>query len=322
MKRATKICFITACSLVLIGCIFFAGLMSTLGWDFAKLSTAAYETNTTEITEAFRDISITSDTADIRFALSDDGICRVECREETKAKHAVMVKNGTLTVKINNQKSWYDHIGFHFGSPEITVYLPTTEYHALFIHESTGNVEIPGDFSLASADISLSTGNAIVDASVTESVMIRTGTGNIRVANTSVGTLDLSVTTGAIAVSDVTCKGDITVSVSTGKANLTNLSCRNVISNGTTGDITLDRVIAAHQFSIERSTGDVKFIGCDAAEIHVKTSTGNVTGSLLTDKVFITDTNTGHVDVPKTVTGGRCEIRTGTGDIRLQIKTE
>ena len=43
-------------------------------------------------------------------------------------------------------------------------------------------------------------------------------------------------------------------------------------------------------------------------------------GSLLTDKVFITDTDTGSVDVPKTPAGGRCEIKTGTGDIKMEIK--
>ena len=71
-------------------------------------------------------------------------------------------------------------------------------------------------------------------------------------------------------------------------------------------------------FTIERSTGNVKFDRSDAAEIFVKTNTGNVTGSLLTDKVFTTQTDTGDVSVPKTVTGGRCEIKTDTGDIKIK----
>jgi len=82
----------------------------------------------------------------------------------------------------------------------------------------------------------------------------------------------------------------------------------------------LNNVIAAEKFSVERSTGDVKFDGSDAAEIFVRTDTGDVTGSLLTHKVFITKTDTGKVDVPKTVDGGRCEIITDTGDIALDIR--
>lgn len=319
MKKATKVWLITAAFLVLIGCILFAGVMSNLEWNFAKLSTARYETNTHEISETFRDISLTTDTANIEFALSDDGKCRVECYEEENAKHTVAVENDTLTVKINNQKSWYDHIGFWFGSPKVTVYLPETEYNALSIRESTGNVEIPNNFTFECADISLSTGDISFFASAHKTVKVKTSTGDIRVENVSADSLDLSVTTGKATVSGVACKGDVTVGVSTGKASLTDISCQSIISTGSTGSIYLNRVIAVNKFSIERSTGDVKFNGCDAGELYIKTSTGSVTGSLLTDKVFITDTGTGSINVPKTAVGGRCEIKTGTGDIKIEI---
>ena len=53
---------------------------------------------------------------------------------------------------------------------------------------------------------------------------------------------------------------------------------------------------------------NLKFDGSDAAEIFVKTTTGNVTFSLLIDKVFITKTDTGNINVPKIADGGKCEI--------------
>lgn len=320
MRKATKVWLITAASLVLIGCILFAGVMSTIGWNFSKLSTVRYETNTHEIVEPFGDISLTTGTADIVFALSDDGKCKVECYEEENAKHSVTVEENTLVIKVIDTESWYDYIGFHFGSPKITVYLPKTEYNALSIYESTGNVEIPKDFAFANANISLSTGNVDFCASASETIKIKTSTGDICVENISAGSVDLTVSTGKVTVSGVSCEGYITVGVSTGKASLTDISCKSVISSGTTGSISLNHVIAANKFSIERSTGDVKFSRCDAAELYVKTSTGNVTGSLLTDKVFITDTDTGSVDVPKTAVGGKCEIKTGTGDIKIEIE--
>ena len=76
---------------------------------------------------------------------------------------------------------------------------------------------------------------------------------------------------------------------------------------------------AFFKFLIKRSTGDIRFDNSDATEIFVETDTGNVTGSLLTDKVFITQTDTGNVNVPKTVTGGRCEITTDTGNIKIIV---
>ena len=320
MKRAAKIWLAAAAALVLAGCILFAGTMSVLGWDFAKLSTVSLETNTHEISEVFKNISVTTDNADIEIIRSDDGKCRVVCREEEKAKHTVTAVNGTLTVEINEQKSWYDYIGFYFASPKITIYLPEKEYGTLSVHTGGGSAEIPKDLAFESADISLDTGNIDFFASARKAVKIKTTAGNIFIKDTAADSLDLSVTTGSVTASGVTCTGDIAVGISTGEADLTDISCKSFISDGATGSIALNNVIAENRLSVKRSTGDVKFSGCDAEKLYVKTGTGNVRGSLLTDKVFITDTDTGSVDVPKTTAGGRCEIKTGTGDIKMEIK--
>jgi DUF4097 and DUF4098 domain-containing protein YvlB len=153
-----------------------------------------------------------------------------------------------------------------------------------------------------------------------ENVKIKTTTGNICIEDASVGSLDLAVSTGKVTVSGVTCEGNIALGVSTGKAYLSNIRCKNFTSSGSTGDISLNNVIATEKLSIERSTGGVKLDRSDAAEIFIETHTGNVTGSLLTDKVFITQTDTGKINVPKTVSGGRCEITTDTGDIQITVK--
>lgn len=281
MKQAKTIWLLIAASLILIGCILFAGVMTTLGWDFTALATAKYETNTHTVSEAFDSISINTDTADIVFALSGDGTCRVVCHEQERQTHSVAVENGTLTVTLTDERTPRDYIGIHFGSPKITVYLPQREYDNLRIQESTGDIEIPGNFSFRRVEISVSTGN--------------------------------------ITISDVDCSGDITVTVSTGDVRLTDITCKNLSSKGNTGDISLINVIAEETLSIQRSTGDVKFDRCDAAEIAVTTDTGNVTGSLLSGKIFMAETDTGRVAVPESTDGGSCRITTDTGNIRITI---
>ncbi|MBO5374250.1 MAG: DUF4097 family beta strand repeat protein, partial [Clostridia bacterium] len=114
--------------------------------------------------------------------------------------------------------------------------------------------------------------------------------------------------------------GDVTISVSTGKTYLTNVACQSIISSGSTGDISLKNALAVGKFSIERSTGDVTLESSDAGEIFIETDTGDVEGTLLSDKVFIINTDTGKKDVPNTITGGRCEITTDTGDIKIKIQ--
>lgn len=320
MSKITKIWLIIAASFVLIGCIIFGGVMTMLKWDFTKLSTDKYETNDYEITEKFKNISIVTDTADIVFLPSENSKTSVSCYEQRNAKHFVAVKDGVLVIEVVDTRKWYEHIGINFSTPKITVYIPQGEYGALFVKSSTGNVEIPKEFKFENIDISESTGNVTNYASASENIIIKTSTGNIRVENVSANTLDLSVSTGGVTVSNVTCEGDVKINVSTGKTNLTDIECRNVVSNGNTGAISLKNVNATENFLIERSTGDVKLDGCDATEISVETDTGDVRGSLLTDKIFIVQTDTGNVDVPKTVTGGKCEITTSTGDINISIK--
>lgn len=315
-----KIWLIIATVLVASGLIIFTVVMSIYQWDFKKLSTRKYETNEYEITEEIKDITFIANTADIVFAVSKGGKNKVVCYEETKAKHSVTAQEGKLTVQVEDKKQWYDNIGINFGSPKITVYLQQGEYGQLSVKSSTGDIEIPNAFAFTSLDISVSTGDVKSQASISGSAKIKTSTGGIQLENISVGTLDLSVSTGRVTVANLDCTGDIKISVSTGKTVMNTVACKNLISDGDTGDISLIGVVASGKFLIERSTGDVKFDGSDAAEISVTTDTGDVTGTLLTGKIFIVDTDTGKKEIPNTLTGGKCEIATDTGDIKIAIR--
>ena len=280
MSKATKIWLTVAASLVLLGIIIFTAIMTVNHWDFIKLSTEEFETRTYEFNEDFNSILISTDTAEIVFLPSENDKCRVVCYEPDSGIHDVTVKDGKLSINWMVHKKWYEHIGITVGSPKITVYLPHNEYVSLSIKESTGDVSILNNFKFDSIDITVSTGDINIE----------------------------NVTAGSIGIK-----------VSTGDTFLTNVTCESLASTGSTGDITMSGVIASGKFSIERSTGDVKFDKCDAAEIFVLTDTGDVTGTLLSEKIFFPDSDTGKIDVPKTTSGGKCEITTDTGDIKIRI---
>lgn len=319
MSKSTKIWLIIAASLVLIGGMIFVGVMSALKWNFIKLSTDKYETNSYEISEIYKNISITTDTADVEIIPWENSKTSVVCHEKNNIKHSVSVKDGTLEVNVFDARKWYEYIGINFGYTKIKVYLPAGELGTLSVKTSTGKVEVAKDFTFDSIDIVTSTG-AVKNYASASGVNLKTGTGAITVRGISAGSLDLSVSTGKITASDIICDRDIILAVSTGKSFLDNVTCRNLKSSGGTGDISLKNVVASESFSIERGTGDVEFDGCDAAELYIKTGTGDVEGTLLSEKVFIVNTNTGDKEVPSTVGGGRCEITTSTGDIEIYIK--
>ena len=319
MGKNTKIWLIIAASLVILGSIVFGGVMSMQKWDFKKLSTVNYETNRYDIQEDYEDIRITADTSDIVFMPSENSQTAIICYEQADMKHSVSVKDDVLTISVNDTRKWYSYVGIQFGISKITVCLPNDQYGSLFVEENTGNITLPKDFSFENVDISTSTGNVTSSVCARDSMKIKTTTGSIRVENVTAKALTLSASTGKITVSNAAVEGDVATKVSTGKVKLTDVACKSLTSTGNTGDILLDNVVAAEKFTIERTTGDVAFNACDAAEITVRTDTGDVSGTLLTEKVFITQTDTGSVKVPNTVTGGKCQITTDTGDIKITV---
>lgn len=299
MSKKTKNWLLTGFALILIGCILFASTMSTIGWSFMKLSTKKFETNNYILSEPFKNISIMADTADISFVPSKDSEISVVCYETETLRHHVTVEDGRLEIKPVDTRGWYEFIGIGFDTPKITVSLPAGEYGALSVTAATSDVNIPENFTFKTIDIALSTGDVTNHASSLENTIIKTSTGNIILEKLSAASLDLTVSTGRVTLSDITCD--------------------KLTSEGDTGKISIKNVVATEKMSIERSTGDVKFENCDAAEMFIETDTGDVKGSLLSDKVFVTKTDTGNINVPSTLSGGRCEITTDTGDINITI---
>ena len=296
MSKQTKIWLIIAASLVAVGILIFAWIMQSVGWDFTKLSTVNFETNTYEIAEDFSQISIETDTTDIVFAPYDGGKSKVVCTEQTNLKHTVTVRDGILKIGIVDEREWYEHIGISIGNSQITVYLSENEYNSLFIDEDTGDIEISDYFKFQTIDIS-------------------TSTGDISLKNVEAKEIDLSVSTGHIFAERINCDETLKIEVSTGKTKLKDITCKNLSTQGDTGDINLEKVLVEEKITAERRTGDIFFDQCDAAELYITTDTGDVKGNLLSDKIFFAYTDTGRVDVPKSTVGGRCEISTDTGDI-------
>lgn len=281
MSKCTKMWLIIATSLVTVGMGIFVIVMSINKWDFSKLATGKYETNTYEISQEYTNISLETITADVRFEISEDGTSSVVVYEQEKVKHSVEVVGDTLTINVDDQRKWYEYIGVAFGAPRITIYLPSEDY--------------------------------------VSDMKIKTTTGDINIEDMKVNSMGLQVTTGDIKISDVDCDNNIKIKVTTGDTKILDTTCKKMNLDGNTGDVFLRSVIVEGALSIERNTGDVEFEDCDAGEIYIETDTGDVEGTLLTNKVFIAETDTGEVDVPKSKSGGICEIDTDTGDIEISI---
>ena len=301
---------IASAVLVFAGLALLIGAAASVGFDFAKLGAAEYETNTYTPGEAFDRVEIDTDETDIDFRLSEDGACRVVCTEPEKVGHRVSVENGTLKIARDDEREWSDRLVLFSNLRQL---LPVSPAAAL---PEKAVLELEQNGGTVTALRIRAEGN---DVFAEGTIRIGTSTGGIRIHNASAGNIELSVSSGRIYAGEIECRETVSASVVTGKTQMTDLVCRKLVSEGSTGDIVLKNVTASESFSLARRTGDVSFENCDAGEITVRTTTGDVTGSINSAKVFQVQTDTGSIRVPHTTAGGTCRIKTSTGDIRIDI---
>ena len=314
MEKGTQIALFIAICLIVVGVLVSVIALRGNDWSFSK----SFVTNEHQITDTFKGISIKSDTADIDFLSSADGVCRIVIYDHQKIEYTASVTDNTLLLGANDTRKWYQRL-FTLGQAKISVYLPTTEYGALLIDESTGDISIPSGFSFESMSIKLSTGDIFVGASASGALDISGSTGDIDIEKSSFGALKIALSTGDVSLNGVNCAGVIGIDVTTGDTALNNVKSMGITSTGSTGDICLTNTIVTGALTVDRSTGDIEFNASDASEITVTVSTGDVTGTLCSDKIFLVSTSTGRVNVPKSTTGGIFKCESSTGNVIISI---
>ena len=314
----TKRWLLSAVLLIILGTILFS--FSACSENGIKgVFLGDYEEKTFEISEDFDDIYIDIDATDVNLLISEDDKCHVVAYTQKNINYSVSVEDGTLKISHKDDRKWYEYVNIVLESSSLTVYLPKSEYSALTLRGSTGDVLLSQNFRFESIDMSVSTGDLNVSASVTGAVSLKATTGDIELSDMSSASVYLSISTGDIEVRNVACEGDFGFDVRTGDVELKNITCGNLYSEGSSGNIEMDNVISSGKMTLERSTGDISLYACDATELYIETTTGDVKGVLLTSKIFNTHSSTGKVDVPETTTGGICKIKVSTGNIIFTI---
>ena len=319
MKKSKKVLFIVAAALIGGGIITGIVGFGLMRGDIMVLNMSKTVSNSHEINQEFSNIAIECDTADVNLLVSDDGVCRVECKETDNLYHTVTVEDGTLRIIRTDVRKWYQHIGIFSAEMEINVYLSNDVYESVCVESDTGDITANEALSFARVSVETDTGDINVNSNVTESVEISTDTGKTNITNAHVDSLKASASTGNVSISDSETV-TLTLKTSTGKVYLNGVRCRSMHVETSTGGLTAEDVIAEMDAVVRCSTGNVKLYDFDAEVIDVKTSTGDVYGELLSDKIFSTNTSTGNIYVPRSELGGRCDVTTSTGDIEFKIK--
>ncbi len=192
--------------------------MMAQNWDFLKIQTTKFETNTHAIQDPYSNISINIDTADLIILPTEETTTSVVCFEQEKAKHTVEVKDNTLYIQVVDTRAWYEHISISFQSPKITVYLPQEEY---------------------------------------ETVLVKASTADIRMETLSAKTLDLALSTGDMTLTNIQCM-NIKAAATTGDIHLKQvIASQEFTVKNSTGDVIVEGC-DADRLKIQTSTGDIK----------------------------------------------------------------
>ena len=252
--------------------------------------------------EAFSAIYVGSVECGVRILPAGDGMCRAVCPENRSGGvyHTVTVEEGTLRIERHDDRKWYQRIGVSFGPGDVTVYLPEKTYERLEVLSVSGDVRVSDGFDFGSVRLESTSGSIRMASGAQEKLEAETASGTIAIENASPETLEVKSISGGIELAHIR-SGEIT-------------------ARATSGRIELDDVIAEKTLSVRNTSGSVAMDGCDAGSIKIKNVSGSVKGTILSEKIFITDTTSGSVKVPRSASGGECEITTTSGSIAIEIR--
>ncbi|MBR7098760.1 MAG: DUF4097 family beta strand repeat protein [Clostridia bacterium] len=268
-----------------------------IGFNFAAPDLTIYLPET-----AYKNATVLLDTGDVTVP---DGL----------SFESLRIKVSTGNVSVSAAVAGDLNVGASTGDISVS----NTSAASASLTTSTGRIEASGMTLSGNFYANSSTGNQTYNNVTCSAATMISSTGDKIISSlTASGNLVVESDTGDDTFANITC-ADAIVTTSTGHQSYTDFSCASVQLRASTGKINATNLIAAGQFRAETSTGDITLERCDATSLTIVTDTGDVKGSLLSPKIFYTQTDTGKIEVPRSTEGGLCEVTTDTGDIRFTI---
>ena len=187
MKKRTKLLMTVAVLLSVIGITVGLVGLCMMDGDWSQLANEPSITSTHELTDPFSNIVIEVDTADVIVIPASDGKSCVKTLDTEKYHHEVSVENGTLTIRLCDNRKWYDKIGFYSADTKVVLSLDASTYALLTVKGSTCDVSVQNGLLFEAVDIKTSTGNVSFDAQVAGALSIKTSTGDVEIVGASAG---------------------------------------------------------------------------------------------------------------------------------------
>ena len=205
MKKSKKILITVAVILIAVGIICgFCGIYS-LGFNFNEISTSDFVTHTYTVDDDFTNIIIEDASSNINFYKSNDDKCRVLCEEREKVTHTVVNENNTLTVRVKDERNWFEriNIGFFVADMRVSIYLPKNKYDSLNVASMSGDIDVANEFTFDNAKVGSISGDVSVKADVKQELNISSTSGDVYAENLNLKKFNAESTSGDVIINNI-----------------------------------------------------------------------------------------------------------------------
>lgn len=316
MKQKKRSVTVLAIILLCIGLVFVLASLILSSFNLSFISSLQFADVSHPITQVFDSILIEEIDCNVVLLPSQDGTCTVISQEVPHLFNTVSVEDGTLTVRRRDERAWHERaLVFGAADPTLTVYLPEAQYDALTVRTTSGSIRTQAPLAFRSVRLKSVNGGIELSAAVKDSATLSTTSGSISAHDLQTATLTASSADGAIDLHRVSADTLNVVGVS-GDVHLDDgVSARELYVEAADGNIILTAVNVTESLRIEGVSGNVAIFNTEFAAAYVETSSGNVTGTLPSEKQFDVQTASGVVLHPASGGVAPLRIRTVSGNV-------
>lgn len=259
------------------------------------------QTITCNLVEPFTNIflDVNEESVSILPTTSETGYVTYE--KTDKITYSVQIKNGALHIAVQDERSWFDYVGIHFGTRKVELRLPQTAYESLSVTTSSGDITCDEGLAFANVKLCSTSGKIDFRSTASDKVTANSMSGSITIANFQNAQIKAESTSGKIV-----CKN--------GNAEFVTL-------HSTSGSVVLENVLASESIHVETKSGSISLDRCDGESLILKSTSGSIRGTLLSEKNFQATSNSGSIRIPTpNVSAGICKISTTSGSIHMEIE--
>ncbi len=314
------ICCILAGLLIVAGFVLVANGLEQTEYSLANFFVSQPKTKTETVDLPFDSVEIIESNCRVEVRFDDGANAAVKYPEKGASKQSVSVKNGKLTVKANDGRTFFERLKFSLEKPTVTVYIPINNHvDSLSVNTTSGTIHVYYSNTCVIGDIKLTskTGNIYSDSLASGNISLKSEKGLLSVSNAKPQNVKAVTKSGDVTLSTLEIANSCKAKTDSGKLKINKVRAQTIESENIKGKNELYDAWADTLLSVKSEKGNIQLKACDGKLIKVQNGSGSIKGTIRSERSYNVMTSFGKVEIPKDSIGEPCELSTVSGDIEI-----